>query len=74
MHAATLHLAANIPNLFIMESVRRHYGDEYKGIVSTTYPVGHDGSFPLPQGPGLGVELTTEVLARPDAKVQRTVA
>lgn len=71
LHAATLHLAANVPNLFIMESVRRHYGDEYRGITTTTYPVAKDGSFDLPEGPGLGVELTADVLARPDAKIDR---
>lgn len=71
LHAATLHLAANVPNLFIMESVRRHYGDEYRGITTTTYPAAKDGSFDLPAGPGLGVELTAEVLARPDAKFDR---
>jgi galactonate dehydratase len=71
LHAATLHLAANVPNLFIMESVRRHYGDEYRGITTTTYPVAKDGSFDLPAGPGLGVELTADVLTRPDAKIDR---
>jgi galactonate dehydratase len=70
LHAATLHLAANVPNLFIMESVRRHYGDEYKGIVTNTNPVPKDGWFALPDGPGLGVELTSDVLARRDANVR----
>ena len=37
LHAASLHLAANLPNLFILETVRRHYGDEYRGVVSETY-------------------------------------
>jgi galactonate dehydratase len=71
LHAATLHLAANVPNLFIMESVRRHYADEYRGIVTDTFPVAADGWFALPPGPGLGIELTPEVLARADAKVAR---
>jgi galactonate dehydratase len=71
LHAATLHLSANVPNLFIMESVRRHYLDEYRGIVEQTAEVGADGSFALPPGPGLGVELTEAVLTRPDAKVAR---
>ena len=70
LHAATLHLAANVPNLFIMESVRRHYADEYRGITTNTYPVARDGGFNLPDGPGLGVELTPEVLARTDAKIE----
>lgn len=73
LHAATLHLAANVTNLFIAESVRRHYSDEYVGIVSPLLPV-NDGAFPLPPGPGLGVELTEEVLRRKDLTVQRTTA
>ena len=71
LHAATLHLAANATNLFIAESVRRHYADEYRGIVTPVLPA-VDGSFPLPPGPGLGVELAPEVLARPDLTVEKT--
>ena len=70
LHAATLHLAANVTNLYICESVRRHYADEYRGIVTTTYPIGPEG-FPLPSGPGLGMELSAETLARPDLKLER---
>jgi L-alanine-DL-glutamate epimerase-like enolase superfamily enzyme len=70
LHAASLHLAANLPNLFILESVRRHYDDEYRGLVTTTYPC-REGSFDLPAGPGLGIELTADTLARPDATVHR---
>lgn len=73
LHAATLHLAANLPNLFICESVRRHYNDEYRGIVTETYPA-RTGSLPLPAGPGLGIELTGETLARPDAVRSRVEA
>ena len=71
LHAATLHLAANVTNLFIAESVRRHYADEYRGIITPLLPA-VNGSFPLPPGPGFGVELTPEVLARPDLTVDRT--
>jgi L-alanine-DL-glutamate epimerase-like enolase superfamily enzyme len=70
LHAASLHLAANLTNLFILESVRRHYDDEYRGLVTTTYAC-RDGAFDLPSGPGLGVELSEETLARPDATVFR---
>ena len=71
LHAATLHFAANVPNLHIMESVRRHYLDEYRGILNhTVMPV--NGEFPLPPGPGLGVELCPDVLMRPDVQIQRT--
>ena len=70
LHAASLHLAANVTNLFILETVRRHYDDEYRGLVTNTYPA-RDGEFDLPSGPGLGIELTPETLARPDATIER---
>jgi galactonate dehydratase len=73
LHAATLHLAANVTNLYIAESVRRHYGDEYRGLVTNTYPV-REGALPIPQGPGLGVELTEETLHRSDAKIELITA
>src|SRR5579871_1444325 len=38
LHVASLHLAANVTNLFILETVRRHYLDEYRGIVTQTLP------------------------------------
>ena len=70
LHAASQHLAANATNLYILESVRRHYLDEYRGIVNATLPA-MDGTFPLPPGPGLGIELSAETLARPDATFDR---
>lgn len=73
LHAASLHLAANVPNLFILESVRRRYDEEFRGIVNTTFPVQQGkGVFALPSGPGLGVELTAETLARPDCTITRS--
>ena len=71
LHAASAHLSANLTNLHILETVRRHYLDEYRGIVTKTLPV-VDGALPLPPGPGLGVELDPSVLTRPDATVHRT--
>ena len=70
LHAASLHLAANVTNLYICETVRRHYADEYRGIVDRTYEAA-DGWMPIPEGPGLGIELTAETLARPDLTIQR---
>ncbi len=70
LHAASLHLAANVTNLYILESVRRHYNDEYGNIVKGTM-VARDGVFGLPGGPGLGVELTQDTLNREDATIQR---
>ena len=71
LHVASLHLAANVANLYILESVRRHYLDEYRGILSQTLPPAADGTFHLPPGPGLGVELCPEVLTRDDVHIER---
>lgn len=65
LHAASLHLAANVTNLFILESVRRHYLDEYRGVMTPMLPP-VDGAFPLPPGPGLGIELAPEIYERKD--------
>jgi L-alanine-DL-glutamate epimerase-like enolase superfamily enzyme len=69
LHAASLHLAANVTNLYILESVRRHYLAEYRGIVTQTMPPA-GGEFALPPGPGLGVELHPEVFTREDVQVE----
>ena len=63
-HTANLHLAANIPNLFILESVRRHYQGEYPQIVDRVVVPGPHGCFPVPEGPGLGTELLSEFIAQ----------
>ena len=73
LHFASLHLAANVTNLYILESVRRHYLEEYKGLLTADHqPV--DGEFPLPPGPGLGVELNPNILKREDVSIERTSA
>jgi galactonate dehydratase len=72
LHFATAHVAANVTNLFIMESVRRHYNEEYEGLVTRKLVPQANGQLALPPGPGLGVELTAEVLARKDAVIKRT--
>ena len=69
LHVASAHLAANVTNLYILETVRRHYLDEYRGIVTETLPAS-DGMIPVPHGPGLGIELTAETLARPDMTIE----
>ncbi|MGB6384068.1 MAG: mandelate racemase/muconate lactonizing enzyme family protein [Terriglobales bacterium] len=72
LHFATAHVAANVTNLFIMESVRRHYNEEYEGLVTRKLVPETSGELPLPPGPGLGVELSAEVLARENAIVKRS--
>jgi galactonate dehydratase len=73
LHVASAHVAANLTNLFILETVRRHYLEEYRGIVTSTLAA-IDGLVPLPPGPGLGVDLDPATLARPDAVVERSEA
>lgn len=72
LHFATAHIAANVTNFFIMESVRRHYGEEYEGLVTRKLVPEANGEMPLPPGPGLGVELSSDVLTRKDAIVKRS--
>src|SRR5437879_2045559 len=71
LHAASAHLAANLTNLYILETVRRHYLDEYRGMVTNTLAV-KDGLVALPPGPGLGVELDPGVFECKDAVVKKT--
>jgi len=69
LHFASAHVAANLTNLYILETVRRHYQDEYPALVTATLdPVA--GLMPLPPGPGLGIELRPEVLSLPNVTVQ----
>jgi galactonate dehydratase len=71
LHFATTHLSANVTNLYIMETVRRHYNEEYEGLVTRSLVPEAGGELPLPPGPGLGVELSPEVLSHKDAVVKR---
>ena len=72
LHAASLHLAANLTNLQIVESVRRHYADEYTAIVGELARP-REGYFDLPPGPGLGVDLAPGVFKRPDLIRRETI-
>jgi galactonate dehydratase len=64
--AAALHVAASIPNFFIQQvPFPSHPADlrmrrQLAGDVETVT----DGYFPLPKGPGLGIQVSEEALAR----------
>ena len=53
-----------------LEPYKPMWLEEMLQLVTTTLPVAN-GVVPLPQGPGLGVELTPHVFARPDVTVER---
>lgn len=64
-HAACMHLAAHIPNLFYVESVRAFYR-EYFPVLSGFQPAVAAGHLDIPAGPGLGVTLLDSALERAD--------
>ncbi len=64
-HAACMHLAAHIPNLFYVESVRAFCRD-YFPVLSDLSPTVAGGNLGIPAGAGLGVELRESALERAD--------
>jgi len=68
-----MHLAMNVTNLFMLESVRRHYLKEYEGIVTNTGS-SREGWLKAPSEPGLGVDLHPSVFSCPDVVMQNIVA
>ncbi len=69
LHLASLHLARNLPNLFLLESVRRHYLKEYQGLVTET-GAAREGFLTTPESPGLGLDLDAGVFQRSDVSVR----
>lgn len=69
LHLASVHLATHVPNLFILESVRRHYLMEYPDLVSDALP-SREGYFTATTSPGLGIYLKPEVLKHPGTAVE----
>ena len=68
---ASAHVLLNVPNAYIMETTRVFYEGYYAELVEGE-PIVRGGYLYPPVGPGLGIRLRPEVLARPDATVQRT--
>ncbi len=62
---ACLHVCAAMPNAMVMETVRGFYRGYYLDLVTQPVPV-RDGRAYFEFGPGLGVALRPEVLARHD--------
>ncbi len=74
-HVATAHVAANVPSLYLMETIRYNYRHVFPRLVQGLPEIirGQDGvaRLALPQGPGLGITLRDEILTAPG--VQRRV-
>ena len=64
-HAACMHLAAHIPNLYFVESVRAFY-QTYFPVMSNLTVKAQGGHLSIPEGPGLGVILNESMLERDD--------
>ncbi len=69
--AASIHLALNLPNAIFQESVRAYYSTWYRDLVTVMPRIEGGLIYPL-QGPGLGTELSPDVLTRSDAIRRRT--
>ena len=69
LHAASIHLTLHLTNLFILESVRRHYLVQYDNLVTGSVPV-EDGYLTAPETPGLGIDLKPELLNAPGIKIE----
>jgi galactonate dehydratase len=61
--AAALHLAACTPNFYIQENFN-DFAEDYVMAAAPGNPRVADGFFALPAGPGLGVTLDRDVIAR----------
>ena len=69
-HMASLHVAAHIPNLFELETVRAFYRTYFKELTNLEIKI-VDGHCPLPPDrPGLGITLLPAVYDRSDLDVQ----
>lgn len=65
LHLASAHLAAHLTNFSILETVRGYYEDRYPNLVIQNL-VPRNGELPLPEGPGMGVELSPALLSDDD--------
>jgi len=60
---ASVHAAAAVPNLFLMESIRA-FSTGFFAALADGAPVVREGAIDVPERPGLGVRLREDVIAR----------
>lgn len=73
LHFANAHLAAAVPNLYVMETIRSRYDGWHRNLITDPLSV-KDGALPLPEGSGLGTAFNTDLFDHPDVTVRRTDA
>jgi L-alanine-DL-glutamate epimerase-like enolase superfamily enzyme len=74
-HVASAHVAANVPNLYLLETIRFNYRHVFPQLVEGLPEVVRSegqARLALPTGPGLGVRLKPELLAHPEVRLQYT--
>lgn len=71
LHFASLQLAAVLPNLMILESVRGRYDGWHQSLV-TDPATAANGRLTVPDGPGLGTALDPSVLQSDDVRQRVT--
>jgi len=64
-HVASAHVAANIPNLYLLETIRFNYKHVFPQLAEglpEIVNVDGEARLALPGGPGLGIRLRPDVL------------
>jgi L-alanine-DL-glutamate epimerase-like enolase superfamily enzyme len=69
-HMASLHIAAHIPNLFELETVRAFYRTYFKELSDLDVEIVDGHSALPPDRPGLGIALRPEIYDRTDIHVE----
>ena len=70
-HVASAHVAANVPNLYLLETIRyncQHIFPQLVDGLPQVVRIDGEARLALPQGPGLGVSLKSELLESPELK------
>ncbi len=60
-------------NALIVETVRASYSGIYREVLTALPRIASGWVYPM-AGPGLGTALRPEIIARPDARIRRSLA
>jgi L-alanine-DL-glutamate epimerase-like enolase superfamily enzyme len=77
-HVASAHVAANVPNLYLLETIRYNHRHVFpqlvEGLPAVQRAADGEARLALPAGPGLGVRLRPDLLASPDLQKRVSAA